>query len=145
MFRMERLAWGATLALTQKVYKGQSSLLVEVPGHYIIEHLDATPGDRDGGDFLRVRISGPNLDDADRIVNRSLILELPRNGGTTNRIETAGLLLSVDDGLALVEEPFPSTPLFQQLGGFDFHADQPVTLDVVLSKYRTARLVTGFT
>ena len=76
--------------------------------------------------------SGPDFDDADRIVNRSLILELPSDGGATDRIEAAGLLLSVDDGIAVVEEPFPGTPLFQQLGGFDFYADQPVTLDMVL-------------
>ena len=105
---------------------------VEVPGHQIIEHLDAKPGDKEGEDFLRVRISGPDFDDADRIVNRSLILELPRDGDATDRIEAAGLLLSVDDGIAVVEEPFPGTPLFQQLGGFDFYADQPVTLDMVL-------------
>jgi hypothetical protein len=32
----------------------------------------------------------------------------------------------------VVEEPFPGTPLFQELQGFDFYADQPVTLDQVL-------------
>ena len=105
---------------------------VEVPGHQIIDHLDATPNDKGGGDLLRVRISGPDFDDADRIVNRSLILELPSDGGAVDRIEAAGLLLSVDDGLAVVDEPFPGTPLFQQLGGFDFYADRQVTLDVVL-------------
>ena len=105
---------------------------IEVPGHQIIQHLDATAGNVAGENPLRVRISGPDFDDADRIVNRSLILELQGDGAAADRIEAAGLLVTVDDGLAIVEEPFPGTPLFQQLGGFDFYADRQVTLDVVL-------------
>ena len=105
---------------------------IEVPGHEIVGQLDRMQGTGGDGDLLRVRISGPDFDDADRIVNRSLILELPEGGTAVDRIETAGLLLSVDEGKAVVEEPFPGTPLFQQLGGFDFYADRQVTLDVVL-------------
>lgn len=105
---------------------------IELPGEQIIAHLDATPANEAGEGWLRVRISGPDFDDADRIVNRSLILELPRGGAAADRIEAAGLLLSVDEERAVVEEPFPGTPLFQQLGGFDFYADRQVTLDLVL-------------
>ena len=105
---------------------------IEVPGHEIVAQLDRMQGTGADGELLRVRISGPDFDDADRIIDRSLILELPEDGPAIDRIETAGLLLSVDDGKAVVEEPFPGTPLFQQLGGFDFYADRQVTLDVVL-------------
>lgn len=105
---------------------------IEVPGHEIVGQLDRMQVTGADGDLLRVRISGPDFDDADRIVNRSLILELPEGGTAVDRIETAGLLLSVDDGKAVVEEPLPGTSLFQQLGGFDFYADRQVTLDVVL-------------
>ena len=105
---------------------------IELPGHQIIEHLDARSGDDGGEGWLRVRLSGPDFDDADRIVNRSLILELPQSGTAADQIEAAGLLLSVDEESAVVEEPFPGTPLFQQLSGFDFYGDRQVTLDLVL-------------
>ena len=69
--------------------------------------------------MLRARLSGPDFDDADRIVDRSVILELPADGAPLGRLG-AGLLLNIDEGVAAVDEPFPGTPLFQELKGFDF-------------------------
>jgi hypothetical protein len=66
------------------------------------------------------------------MVESSVILELPAEGGPLDRLEGAGLLVNIDEGVAAVDEPFPGTPLFQELKGFDFYADRPVTLDVVL-------------
>ncbi|MEK9552890.1 MAG: TRAP transporter permease [Alphaproteobacteria bacterium] len=105
---------------------------IELPGPQVVAHLETPAADEAGVRMLRARLSGPDFDDADRIVDRSVILELPAAGAPLDRLEKAGLLMTIDDGVAVVEEPFPGTPLFQELKGFDFYADRPVTLDVVL-------------
>ena len=104
---------------------------LELPGPQVVQHLETQPADGSVA-MLRARLSGPDFDDADRIVDRSVILELPADGAPLDRLEGAGLLLNIDEGVAAVDEPFPGTPLFQELKGFDFYADRPVTLDVVL-------------
>ena len=104
---------------------------LELPGPQVVQHLETQPADGSVA-MLRARLSGPDFDDADRIVDRSVILELPAEGGPLDRLEGAGLLVNIDEGVAAVDEPFPGTPLFQELKGFDFYADRPVTLDVVL-------------
>ena len=80
---------------------------------------------------LRVRISGPDFDDENKIITRNSILELPLEGDAISRLNEAGLGIVEDNSKILVEEPFPGTPLFQELQGFDFYADRPVMLDAL--------------
>ena len=80
---------------------------------------------------LRILLTGPDFDDADKIIQKNSILDLPAEGSALDRLNAAGLLIMVEDDGVIVEEPFPGTPLFQQLQDFDFYADRPVRLDLV--------------
>tara|TARA_Y100000022_G_scaffold82342_1_gene70849 strand:- start:562 stop:936 length:375 start_codon:yes stop_codon:yes gene_type:complete len=81
-----------------------------------------------------VQFIGPDFDEADRILQRNSILELDGALAAEARLEAAGLILDISDGVARVEEPFPGTPLFQELGDFDFYADKPVTLEALFAE-----------
>ena len=78
---------------------------------------------------LRVQITGPDFDNEDRIISKNTILKLPIEGDAVSRLEQSGLIIIFDDKNVLVEEPFPGTPLFQELQEFDFYSDRLVTLD----------------
>ena len=54
---------------------------------------------------------------------------MPIEGDAVSRLEQSGLIIIFDDKNVLVEEPFPGTPLFQELQEFDFYSDRLVTLD----------------
>jgi hypothetical protein len=107
---------------------------IEIPGHEVLSRLsDEGPDGLAGDRVLRVQLSGPDFDDADRILQRNAILELDGALDAGARLEQAGLVLDISDGRAIVEEPFPGMPLFQELGDFDFYADRPVTLDYLFA------------
>ncbi len=78
---------------------------------------------------LRIQITGPDFDNEDRIISKNTILKLPIEGDAVSRLEQSGLIIIFDDKNVLVEEPFPGTPLFQELQEFDFYSDRLVTLD----------------
>ena len=78
---------------------------------------------------LRIRVSGPDFDDANKIMEKNTILTLPSQGTALDRLSTAGLLIQPNGETVQVEEPFPGTPLFQELSDFDFYADRSVQLD----------------
>ena len=81
---------------------------------------------------LRIRIVGPDFDHSDKIIEKISILELPETGDAQTRIAKAGLVVMAEDNFLKVEEPFPGTPLFQELQAFDFYAETPVYLEAVL-------------
>jgi hypothetical protein len=66
------------------------------------------------------------------MITRNTIIQVPPTDDAFAGLAEAGVVMTLDAGRAVVEEPFPGTPLFQELQGFDFHADDPVTLDLVL-------------
>ena len=78
---------------------------------------------------LRIQITGPDFDNEDRIISKNTILKLPIEGDAVSRLEQSGLIIIFDNKNVLVEEPFPGTPLFQELQEFDFYSDRLVTLD----------------
>jgi hypothetical protein len=101
------------------------------PGPEIVDLLEADTGRTSPRD-LRVRFVGPDFDDASRMVTRNTIIQVPPTDDAFAGLAEAGVVMTLEEGRAVVEEPFPGTPLFQELQGFDFYADQPVTLDKVL-------------
>ncbi len=101
------------------------------PGAEIVEILEADGGAATPRD-LRVRFVGPDFDDAGRMVTRNTIIQVPPTDDALAGLADAGVVMTLEDGRAVVGEPFPGTPLFQELQGFDFYADDPVTLDMVL-------------
>lgn len=105
---------------------------LEIPGEQIFARLAETgEGGLAGDRVLRVKFSGPDFDDASRIINRSAIIELAGALAPAERLRATGLILTANVDAAVVEEPFPGTPLFQDLSVFDFYAEQPVVLEAV--------------
>ena len=101
------------------------------PGAEIVEILEADGGAATPRD-LRVRFVGPDFDAAGRMVTRNTIIRVPPTDDALAGLADAGVVMTLEGGRAVVGEPFPGTPLFQELQGFDFYADDPVTLDMVL-------------
>ncbi|GGB62127.1 C4-dicarboxylate ABC transporter [Roseibium aquae] len=79
----------------------------------------------DGG-YLKFVVRGPDFDNPDRIVETFIEVPLAAGSDGESRINDAGLTIMVDDGKALLEEPFPGTPYFSTFQDFDFYGDQPV-------------------
>ncbi len=75
------------------------------------------------GEMLRVRVTGPDFDDADKITGITILVPMGDPGGGIDRLEAAGLTVFVEDGVAKLDEPFQGTPFFQSLSGFDYYAD----------------------
>ena len=83
------------------------------------------------GDDLRVKLSGPDINDSDRILSTSIIIPAVAGKEGATRLEDNGLAISVDGDDAVMDEPFPGTP-FESLGRkFDFYGDQPVVVETV--------------
>jgi TRAP transporter 4TM/12TM fusion protein len=102
---------------------------LEISGTQMVESLDrdglnGLQGDR----VLRVRFTGPDFDNADQLIDRNSILQLDGGLPPLDRLAAAGLLVDVRADGVVIDEPFPGTPLFQELSVFDFYADRPVFL-----------------
>ncbi len=103
---------------------------IEIPSHEVLSRLgDDGPNGLAGNQRLRVQLRGLDFDDADRILQRNAILELDGALTADMRLEQAGLMLDISDGIAIVGEPSLGMLLFQELGNFDFYADRVVTVD----------------
>ena len=102
----------------------------QISGAELVAMLDAsgTAGPATVQD-VRIRLRGPDFDDPERLIDRNTILGLAPGDGGLSRLKAAGLSVDSKDKAMVVEEPFPGTPLFQELGVFDFYADTPVRLD----------------
>ncbi len=75
------------------------------------------------GEMLRVRVSGPDFDDLEKTLATTILVPMGDPGSGIERLEAAGLTVFIEDGVAKLDEPFPGTPFFQSLSGFDFFAD----------------------
>ncbi|PTW59042.1 TRAP transporter 4TM/12TM fusion protein [Breoghania corrubedonensis] len=94
---------------------------VDHPGAQILQMARDAPADGD----IRFVIEGPdfNTGKTDTLTVR---VGLGAPGDGAERLKRAGLVVSEADGKALLEEPFPGTPFFQKLSGYDFYGDTPV-------------------
>ncbi len=104
---------------------------IEHDGTRIFELADKT----ENGALLRVRIEGPDFNDPDRIKGTFINLELKAGATPEERVQKAGLIITIQDGKAVLEEPMPGTPFFQLSHQFDFYTDRPV---VVVKAYEKA-------
>lgn len=77
------------------------------------------------GDEVRVVVSGPDFDTGE-VKQVSLQLDVALEGGGAERLQALGLAIIQEDTLSTIEEPFPGTPFFDQMSGFDFYGDDPV-------------------
>ncbi|MBT4488661.1 MAG: TRAP transporter permease [Rhodospirillaceae bacterium] len=98
------------------------------PGADIMKIVAAEPANGE----LRIRIEGPDVSSLDKTYGTSLIIPLGKKAGPEQRLEKIGLLVMVDDGKALLEEPLPGSP-FEKLGNqVDFYGDNPVEIKAVM-------------
>ena len=99
-------------------------------------------GSRAGGDELRITVSGPDFNDPDLIGETSLVVPLGASGEGAARLGSNGLLVSIEDGAALLEEPLPASRFESLSISFDFYADEPVVISTVsLPNERVAKEV----
>ena len=90
-----------------------------------IEVLDVASSGAAGNE-LRVTVAGPDFNDPDIETTTDITIPLGPAGTGEGRLEKVGLLLMMEDGRAMLEEPLPGSP-FENLGRiFDFYADDPV-------------------
>ncbi len=82
------------------------------------------------GDNVRLTISGPDFDTAKV---RPTTVVIPAVAGDADATLSAqGLTVLQEDGLLKLDEPFPGTPLFEQLGTeYDYYGDTAVMIDKV--------------
>ncbi|MCT8161650.1 TRAP transporter permease [Pseudoruegeria sp. SHC-113] len=85
----------------------------------------ATPGDS-----LRLTVTGPDFVSGD-IKDLTLLVTVGSEEGGDARLEAQGLTVLPEGDALLLEEPFPGTPFFDQLGGYDFYGDTPVSVTAV--------------
>ncbi len=105
---------------------------LKIDGHQVETLLDGGIADAPSDlTTLRIRLSGPDFDDAEKIIEKNTILTMPIEGTAFDRLNASGLFIQSDGDIVQVEEPFPGTPLFQELSDFDFYADRPVQFDAV--------------
>ncbi|MEM7209897.1 MAG: TRAP transporter permease [Pseudomonadota bacterium] len=77
---------------------------------------------------LTMVISGPDFDTGEQD-STTILVNLGEPADAVARLEKAGLIVNVEDGLAKIEEPFPGTPFFEKIGlSFDYYADEPVQI-----------------
>lgn len=100
----------------------------------IFETAGAAP---DGG-TLKVKVKGPDFDDADKMIETLVELELGAAGDGEGRVTNAGLTVLLEGDKAIIEEPFPGTPFFEPFQSFDFYGDTPV--EVVEVRQEAERL-----
>ncbi|MEM7249924.1 MAG: TRAP transporter permease [Pseudomonadota bacterium] len=75
---------------------------------------------------LTMVVSGPDFDTGETS-STTLLVPLGDRAEAVKRLEAAGLNVTLEDGLAKIDEPFPGTPFFESIGkSFDYYADRPV-------------------
>ena len=79
-------------------------------------------------------IKGPDFDSGE-IETTTILVPLGDQSEAVSRLEKAGLSVTVEDGRAIIEEPFPGTPFFETIGkSYDYYGDHPVEIATVKKK-----------
>ena len=76
-------------------------------------------------------VSGPNFDTGE-MDSTTLLVPVGDPAEAAERLSAAGLDVSLEGGVALIDEPMHGTPYFEKIGNlFDFYADDPVQISEV--------------
>ena len=97
------------------------------PGGEILAIAGELPADSQ----LRVTVAGPDFDDPDVISENTVVLDLGPAAEGAARLEALGLLVNVEGDTAVLDEPFPGTPMESLGRNYDFYGDQPVTIKTI--------------
>lgn len=114
---------GFFLDLVQAPYRGVAP-----------EQLFQVVGEAEDDAVVRLVIVGPDFNDPNRMVSRTMAFELgPKAGTGEERFERAiGLNVIMDNGLANLDEPTdPNSLASRALGRLDFYGDPPVRITEV--------------
>ncbi len=90
-----------------------------------------TAASKPAGSDLRIVVEGPDFDKPDEMLTRSLIVPLGEGEDGEARLSEQGITVFIEDGKAVLEEPFPGTMAFEELKNFDFYGDSPTTISAV--------------
>ncbi|MBX2881966.1 MAG: TRAP transporter permease [Granulosicoccus sp.] len=81
------------------------------------------------GDIVTLVVSGPDFDTGENTQTTLLVPLGEKDGDAAQRLNTAGLQIMLDNGIATIDEPFPGTPFFETIGtSFDFYGNDPVQI-----------------
>ncbi len=95
-----------------------------LPSSEVFEVVD----NMEPGSVMNLVVSGPDFDSGE-IESTMILVELGEAGDPADRLNNAGLGVTIDADKALIEEPFPGTPFFEGIGkAFDFYGDEPVQI-----------------
>ena len=98
----------------------------------------------DGFFFAGKKVEGRSYEltdfDTGEVTSTTLLVPLGDRADAIQRLEAAGLLVNLEDGLAKIEEPFPQTPFFEKIGTlFDYYADEPVQVATIKAATRRSK------
>jgi TRAP transporter 4TM/12TM fusion protein len=101
---------------------------VQSPGTEVVSVVGAArPGDR-----IILDLAGTDFDRADRVARTTIPFTVEGAGDGAARLSAGGLEVTVEDGMAKLEEPFAGTAYFSKLSRqFDFYGDAPVVVETV--------------
>ncbi|MGI9365453.1 MAG: TRAP transporter permease [Rhizobiaceae bacterium] len=132
-----------------KIWESALLLLVAFtlfrPGYWLDQisppYVDAEPtkifevvGDVPDNGVLTFVVSGPDFDTGE-VTSTTILVPLGDRKEAIERLEATGLTVSVEDGMAKIDEPLPQTPFFEKIGKlFDFYGDDPVVVSRVRSE-----------
>lgn len=96
-------------------------------GMEVVEIAEAAPENS----LLRMVITGPDFDNLDETLTTTIQAKMSETGDGLNRLADAGLLVMLQDGKALLDEPVIGSKFFTSFQVFDFYGDVPVEIEVV--------------
>ena len=83
---------------------------------------------------LTMVVTGPDFDTGE-ITSTTILVPMGDQTEAIERLEKAGLTVDVEDGRAIIQEPFPGSPFFETIGKtFDYYTDNPVELSTIKTK-----------
>ena len=83
---------------------------------------------------LTMVVTGPDFDTGE-ITSTTILVPMGDQAAAIARLEKAGLTVTVEDGRAIIEEPFPGSPFFETIGKtFDYYTDNPVELSAIKTR-----------
>ena len=92
----------------------------------IVEALGKLPEEGE----MRLTVTGPDFDTG-KSKDKTVVLVAEGDGDGDARMTALGLSVLEEDNVVKLDEPFPGTKYFEDLGGYDFYGDDPVFIKAV--------------